>query len=69
MLLSGHMCSDYNHQLDNETEDNPKAAATTLDETTSAVHENRIDRLQVKKESGKHKHTMEVWFAGTHSDM
>lgn len=36
----------------------------------SLPHKNIVDLPKdKKKDSGKHQHTLEVWFAGTHSDM
>jgi len=68
-LSYSHVCSTNNKPPENKAEDNPNTADRTVDEKSPTVHESRVDRLQVKKELGKHKHTMEVWFAGTHSDM
>ena len=68
-LSCNHTCSANNKPPDKKAEDNPNAVDRTVDQKPSTVRENRVDRLQVKKEPGKHKHTMEVWFAGTHSDM
>jgi len=68
-LTSDHIYSDSNNPPDEGTEHNPRSAFRTLDETLPSIHENRVDCLQAKKGSEKHKHTMEVWFAGTHSDM
>jgi len=62
------ICSDNDPPPD-KTKDNANTADRTVNEKTATIHETGVDRLQVKKESGKHKHTMEVWFAGTHSDM
>jgi hypothetical protein len=40
------------------------------DNTPPTQNEDTVNRPQVRKDSiGKHPHTVEVWFAGTHSDM
>ena len=62
------ICSDNDAPPD-KTKHSANTAGRTVNEKSTTFHETSVDRLQVKKDSAKPKHTMEVWFAGTHSDM